>query len=104
MCLSQPRTVLRSPCGRLYGLARAAPGPASSLRLAQGDRHEGTGLSVYELNAVLGATTLYIDEVSANVEGGIFTPSEAMYAIAATSDNVPTDFTASPSDPVQALN
>jgi hypothetical protein len=54
--------------------------------------------AIFELNSVLGASTVKIDMTS-SLEAGIFYPSEALYAIAASTAKVKTNFLHSPESP-----
>ena len=56
------------------------------------------GGSLYEFVSVLGASRRTIAPTS-TLEGGVFYPSEALYAFASQAVNVPTDFSASPATP-----
>ena len=51
-----------------------------------------------ELIAVLGATSRVVTP-SSTLEAGVFLPSEALYVIASTTVNVPTDFNTNPQTP-----
>ena len=58
--------------------------------------------SLYEFVSILGAVDRNIARTSTLLEGGVFHPSEALYAIASQAVNTPTDFHISPSDPSAA--
>ena len=61
------------------------------------------GGSVYELDAVLGATSRWIAPSAAEtLEAGVFPLNEALYAISTRNVNVKTDFTADPANPSEA--